>query len=89
MARTEGGAQTSSGFLVMKSDTTGMYPATRMDAELIGLGTLTSIGSITTYPALSIWLAGLTVCMVVDLPFSLATDTLLLPYDYYYKDKDE
>jgi uncharacterized protein YceK len=89
MARSEDGSRGSNGFLTWKSDTRGVYPATRMEAELIGYGALTSAHDLFSNPPLSIGLAALTVCMVVDFPFSLALDTLLLPYDYFKQENDE
>ncbi len=52
----------------------GSYPATRVDAALYRAGTgrewLFSNGSVV-----------LTVCSILDLPVSLVTDSLFLPYD--------
>jgi uncharacterized protein YceK len=48
----------------------GIYPATRLEAEIIGYG-VDSFSSAAVF-------AG----AIVDFPLSLVFDTLLLPYDY-------
>ena len=57
----------SSGFLHFP----GIYPATRFDAEIIGSFTKSSSHALVAAGA------------VIDTPFSLTFDTLLVPYDYF------